>query len=115
MSRPEVFAGLASRGADRAVVQFSGGNDEGGPDSIALYKGEEEICALSTWPSREEVEDAPADARLVDALSEPVFQEYGTFAGDFDVTGEVIWDVAERTVRMVKDERADYEHSEAWL
>jgi hypothetical protein len=116
MTRPEVFAELASRGADRAVVEFSGGNDEGGPDSITLYGGEAPVCTLSVWPyERDATSEKKADARLADALSDPVFEAYGTFAGDFDVTGEVIWDVEEKTVQMIRDERSDYEHSEDYL
>jgi hypothetical protein len=115
MSRTEVFAELASRGADRAVVQFSGGNDEGGPDSIMLYRGEDEMHTLYAWPCEPNTASTKADADLTDALSDPVFEEYGTFAGDFDVTGEVIWDVEGETVQMIRDERSDYEHSEAYL
>lgn len=115
VTRAGVFAELASRGADRAVVQFSGGNDEGGPDSITLYKGEAEMRTLLTWPCEEDAASTKADVRLADALSDPVFEEYGTFAGDFDVTGEVIWEVGEKTVQMIRDERADYEHSESYL
>ena len=55
------------------------------------------------------------DAELADALSDPVFKEYGGFAGDFDVTGEVIWETEGETVKLAKDERANYEHSETYL
>lgn len=114
MTRPEVFAELASRGADRAVVSFSGGNDEGGPDSIALQRGDEEIRTLPTWAGEGDTA-AKADAQLADALSDPIFEEYGTFAGDFDVTGEVIWDLDGETVAMVRDERSEYEHLEDYV
>jgi hypothetical protein len=113
MTRTQVFAELASRGADRALVEFSGGNDEGGPDSIALHRGEAPVCTLSVWPCERDA--TKADARLADALSDPVFEAYGTFAGDFDVTGEVIWDAEAKTVQMIRDERSDYEHSEDYL
>jgi len=116
MTKAEVFAELASRGADRTVVEFSGGNDEGGPDSITLYRGEALLCTLSVWPcERDATSETKADARLADALSDPVFEAYGTFAGDFDVTGEVIWDVEEKAIQMIRDERSDYEHSEDYL
>ena len=116
MTKEQVFAELASRGADRAVVEFSGGNDEGGPDSITLHHGETTLCTLSAWPCAQDATDGEAaDVRLADALSAPVFDVYHTFAGDFDVTGEVIWNVEDATVRMIRDERADYEHSETWL
>ena len=116
MTRQQVFAALSSRGASRAVVEFSGGNDEGGPDAITLFAGQDPLCTLPAWPPGGEVTATEkADAELADALSDPVFEQYGTFAGDFDVTGEVIWDVQERTVQMIRDERSDYEHSEAYL
>jgi hypothetical protein len=72
MTRVQVFAELAARGADRALVAFSGGNDEGGADSIALYVGEAEIRELPAWPSRGDSDQEQADDRLVDALSFPV-------------------------------------------
>jgi len=116
MSRAEAFAELASRGADRALVEFSGGNDEGGPDSITLYDGDAPVCTLPAWPCGPDATAAQkADARFADALSDPVFEAYGTFAGDFDVTGEVIWDAEDKTVQMIRDERSDYQHSEDYL
>jgi hypothetical protein len=116
MTRTEVFAELARRGADRALVEFSGGNDEGGPDAITLCKGEALVSTLSAWPcERNATTDQEADARLADALSGPVFEVYGTFAGDFDVTGEVIWDSEEKTVQMIRGERSEYEQSEDYV
>jgi hypothetical protein len=113
LDRPGVFAALKRLGADRAVVQFSGGNDEGGPDSITLLTGENVLRTLPTWWQGGE-EDAQLIA-LSDALSAPVFEAYGTFAGDFEVSGEVIWDVAGRTVQMIRDERSEFEHFEELL
>lgn len=114
-TRADAFAELANRGADRAVVEFSGGNDEGGPDSITLYAGEDALTTLPAWYDGEDDPKEQSNARLAAALSDPVFEQYGTFAGDFDVTGEVIWDVAAKTVQMIRDERSDYEHSEDYL
>jgi hypothetical protein len=113
LDRAGAFATLTRLGADRAVVEFSGGNDEGGPDTITLFKGEDALRTLPTWWQ-------PGDAEkdlvaLSDALSDPVFEAYGTFAGDFDVTGEVIWDVPAKTVQMIRDERSDYQHLEELL
>jgi hypothetical protein len=112
MSRGEAFAELAARGADRVVVEFSGGNDEGGTDAITLYTGETAIGTLPSWYDADDSPEGLVDGRLASALSAPVFDRYRTFAGDFDVHGEVIWDVAARKVRMVKEERASYEYSE---
>ena len=38
--------------------------------------------------------------RLAEALSQPVYDEYGGFAGEFEVEGRVIWDVSKATVSM---------------
>ncbi len=116
MTRSQVFAELIARGVDAAVVEFSGGNDEGGADSITLYRGDEPTCALLAWPEaggNASVDEA--DGRLGDALSHPIFEAYGSFAGDFDVTGEVVWDVERRTVAMIRDERSQNGHFEDYL
>ena len=113
LDRDGAFAALERLDADRAVVEFSGGNDEGGPDTITFFKGDQTVRTLPPW-----WQAGDADEHLVplsDALSDPVFEAYGTFAGDFDVTGEVIWDVPAKTVQMIRDERSEYEHFEAWL
>jgi hypothetical protein len=117
MSRTAVFTTLRSRGADRAVVVFSGGGDEGGADSITLYAGEEGLSPLSldTYVSETPQGSVNPDVELADALSDPVNKEYGGFAGDFDVMGEVVWETDDETVKLVKDERASYEHSEVYL
>jgi hypothetical protein len=78
LDRRSVFAALEALGADRALVEFSGGNDEGGPDSIALLRGEETLRTLPLpWHSAEEDKDLVV---LADALSGPVFEVYGTLA-----------------------------------
>jgi hypothetical protein len=113
LDRAGVFAALARLDTDRAVVEFSGGNDEGGPDTITLFNGEETVRTLPTWW---QAGDADEDLiALADAVSDPVFEAYGTFAGDFDVTGEVIWDAQTKTVQMIRDERSEYEHSEDYI
>jgi len=114
MSRTAVFTALRLRGADRAVVAFSGGGDEGGADSITLYAGEQELSQLSLYTHFGEAPVNP-DVELADALSDPVNKEYGSFDGDFDVEGEVIWETEGETVMLVKDERESYEHSEVYL
>ncbi len=113
LGRADAFAALERLGADRAVVEFSGGNDEGGPDTITLFNGEETLRTLPTsWQAGDDKQHLVA---VSDALSEPVFEAYGTFAGDFDVTGEVIWDVQSKSVQMIRDERSGYDHFEELL
>jgi hypothetical protein len=113
LDRSGAFQALARLGADRAVVEFSGGNDEGGADAITLFRREDVLRTLPTaWQGSDPEKHL---VPLSDALSDPVFEAYGTFAGDFDVTGEVIWDVPAKTVQMVRDERSEYEHIEESL
>ncbi|HEX3509831.1 MAG TPA: hypothetical protein VHT27_01905 [Solirubrobacteraceae bacterium] len=114
ITREQAFTRLRALGADQAVVEFSGGNDEGGADSIVLRRAGETLRELPSWPEPP-ANCTPSEAQLIDALAAPVYEVYGTFAGDFDVTGEVIWDVSQGTVQMIRDERADYEHSEYYL
>jgi hypothetical protein len=116
LSRDDVFSELARVGAIRAVVEFSGGNDEGGPDRVRLFTADGEltdltVCAQPNEPTPQEA----AEEKLADALSEPIYDRYHTFAGDFEVAGELIWDVIDRTVQMVKDEREDWDHSEEYV
>jgi hypothetical protein len=113
LDRPQAFAALERLGADRAVVEFSGGNDEGGPDMITLFSGGSELRTLPTWWQAGDPEQDLVP--LSDALTAPVFEVYGTFAGDFDVTGEVSWDVQAKTVEMIRDERSEYQHFQELL
>ncbi len=117
MTRAQVFEELASRGADRAVLEFSGGNDEGGPDTITLYKGEGRVGGLSpsAYAGVDSTAAQKAEAELVAWLSQPIYDQYGGFDGDFDVYGELIWDVAKRSVEIVGEERSEYSHFEDLL
>lgn len=114
MTRDEVFAELERRNAARAVVEFSGGNDEGGADRVTLHDEDDvEIAELQedlpcyvyddahkAHVPYEPTDDEEADARLAETLTAPVYDEYSGFAGDFSVEGRVVWDVASRTVSM---------------
>jgi hypothetical protein len=117
MTKQEAMGKLRERGATRAVVEFSGGNDQGGADRICLYNGEEEICEIQEhyphyhfdqekkeWIKVPLPEDEYAEAELCEALTRPVYQTYGTFAGDFDVDGKVVWDVESDEVWMKGEE-----------
>ena len=41
------------------------------------------------------------------ALSQPVYDEYGGFAGEFEVEGRVVWDVPKGTVIMKGSEAGE--------
>lgn len=108
MTRDEAFRELSRRGAVTARVGFSGGNDEGGAESIDLLDAEgKSIGSLDPY----QYEDTP-DSQLADALAKPVEDTYGGFAGDFEVSGTVTWDVRTRKVTMAKSETEWVEHAE---
>lgn len=116
LTREQAFEQLIARGADRAVVQFSGGNDEGGPDHIRLFAGERELPELAVYVSARNPSAAEqAEETLSDVLSRPIYERYGTFAGDFEVAGELTWDVQQRTVLMNREEREEWAHSEEFV
>lgn len=118
MDNAEVFEKLRKMGAARAVVEFSGGNDEGGADGIVLYDaGGEAIGELddvppgTRWDPEEnrfvEVTATPerrAEVDLAETLEAPVYAEFGSFAGDFSVGGRVTWDAQKGTVTMSGEE-----------
>lgn len=62
MERSEVFALLAAKGAAKAVVHFSGGNDEGGVDGIELLDKDGNVETLCTGSAICEVCEAEEDA-----------------------------------------------------
>ena len=109
MNRDQAFAALRQRGVAKAVVSFSGGNDEGGVNDITLLDASGETLQhdLPTYTYGKEGEDVA----LSEALGEPVYDQYGSFSGEFDVDGEVIWGVETREVRMSKEE-TEWVHSE---
>ena len=108
MTRAEVFGRLRELGAVAAVVPFHGGYDEGFTEDITLKDaGGNPVAVIHEdyYGNAEEPFSKGAN-QLAEALSQPVYDEYGGFAGEFEVEGRVIWDVSEATVSM--------EGSEAW-
>lgn len=113
MNEREACAEISRRGYASAVVLFQGGNDEGGPDEI--YYTLTEIDPETNKPRR--VQDSSdwwnSEDDLVSWLANLPSQEYGSFAGDFDVSGTiVITPGAEKPVRWSVDEREEYSHRE---
>lgn len=110
--REQVFQWLKAKNYTKAVVSFSGGGDEGGVDRIELYKSKEgeavevidefEVRAKYSFEGGKytvSVEDGKEnDYYVQQGLSKPVYDKYGSFAGEFQVDGEVIWDVEKETV-----------------
>jgi hypothetical protein len=50
------------------------------------------------------------DEEFASALVEPVDDEYGSFAGDFDCYGIVYWNAITEKVVMEDNIKSDYDH-----
>jgi hypothetical protein len=118
-----VYAALRERGASRAVVVYSGGNDEGHADSIALFVGDSQIALLDEqlpyeWDpvAKRNVpvgtEAQKAEAALAAALCKPIYDRYGSFAGEFHVSGELIWNAVDE--RLEGESNETYESYESF-
>ena len=122
MNKQQVFQALRERGAAKAVVKFSGGNDEGGCEGIEFYDqlgnpaGEmEEHWGDSEWdPVKQKYVEKPLtkEQKLSKALCAPVYDKYYSFAGDFYVYGQVVWDVSAGKVTM--DGTEEVAHGESF-
>jgi hypothetical protein len=86
-------------------VPFSGRAGRGGETGrIGLSRIDgEELVDVEQWTSRDE---------LTFALEAPVWDRYGTFAGQPAIRGDVIWTLADRTVVIV-GRRGDASFEEA--
>ena len=105
VKKEETFNLMRACGITKAIVEFSGGNDEGGPDGICVVRqGAIEESDLPLYYMRQG--DTPSrEEELADLLARPVYAEYGSFAGEFYVDGRVVWDLEKRTVRMTGAEQ----------
>lgn len=125
---------LRDRGVAKVVIQFSGGNDEGGADGVDFLDADgnkvegidngAHVYENETWDSvnrryvsqgwivsaynraegryedREATADEIAIAKLTSILEAPIYDRYGSFAGEFHAYGTVTWDVAAGTHEM---------------
>ena len=91
-------------GAVKADVRFSGGHDEGGADYIEIQLGDGEVKTLYeyNWGEKKQTDE---ETELAVALAAPIYSEYGSFAGEFSVCGNVNWIVITRKVVMDGEEQ----------
>ncbi len=89
-----VWEELERRGTTMAVVPFSGRDGQGGTtETIRLSRIEGGAPVdVERWSSRDE---------LAYALEAPVWDRFGSFAGQPFICGEVIWAGEDRTVVIV--------------
>lgn len=113
MPRTEVFNRLTAMDIQRVEVEYSGGGDEGGVDTLTYYKNDGTFYTEEEryYPDEEyniqtgEYEPLPPpddieEILLNRALCEPVYDKYYSFAGDFYVSGKVVWNVKDKKVIM---------------
>ena len=90
-----------------ATVPFEGGNDEGFIEASQLemesgekrevkvaYKEWNHKLRCHEWPNGEEPSElVRRESRLAELLSYPINSHYGSFAGEFSVDGNFVWNV----------------------
>jgi hypothetical protein len=155
-NKPATFAAMKRAGIAKAVVHFSGGNDEGGADEIRLTHGDGSESTLDgyggahkahggSWEKYEDDTPVPAGewivladgqeqlmyqhrryrkatdaerdlAELRTLLTAPVYDRYGSFAGEFYVDGLLTWNAETEKLVMGYDEEVPVsEHHEETL
>ena len=81
-----IFDELKKKNVSKAIVHFDGGNDDGGVSSIEFLSKDGSVIDLSE------------DAKIEEELGNPIYTRYGSFAGEFHVSGELIYDVDKKEV-----------------
>lgn len=118
-TKERVFSLLRARGAVKAVLQYSGGNDEGEVESIQLHvpagkspEGADVTAYVDlpvSWRAKE------GDKELATLLEQPIDDRYGSWAGDFSAYGTLTWDVTAGTVVMDDYQQSGYDYEqEEW-
>jgi hypothetical protein len=99
-----VWQELERRGASIASVPFSGRAVRGGrTDRIVLSRLDgDALIDVESWTCRDE---------LCDALEAPLWDRFGSFAGQLPITGTVVWLTAERRV-VIEGRRGDQRFEE---
>lgn len=128
---------LRSAGVATVTVEFSGGNDEGGADGIDYFDAEGNALIVAgshaynesgsrydpdtgkfvQSPARWVVYETgtkrdatPAEielAQVATVLEHPIYDRWGSFAGEFYVHGTLTWDVAAGTYKLSGQETVE--------
>ena len=110
----KIFDMITKMGFIGGTVIFTGGNDEGGVESIMLRTNDSEKELKESEGARtiydqqlkkyRKLGDETEEDILYELMSKPVYDEYGSFAGEFYVSGEIYFDCEKRTVLMTGNE-----------
>ena len=120
------FYKLRKSGIAQAIVHYSGGNDDGGSEGITTimedgttgeikehYLRGEYIVGKGYVTPNDYPEEVREEAHLADILVAPVYRLWGTFAGDFYVSGEVTWDTKTEKITVNQDyQEPSHSHQE---
>ena len=104
MSNNEIFAELEKQNIVTVTIEFSGGGDEGGCESIiAIDEDGKEVTwdeSYGTYNSVTHSYDYTPEEKLRSSLCQPVYQKYGGFAFEGSVHGTLTWNVKDKIVRI---------------
>lgn len=130
------FTLMRKLGIVRAEVEYSGGNDDGGVNDIRIFRGpgadDPNGVDDTTGEQLEEYSEGELEYnvrtdrwkpktpktltdqdRLAQQLCAPVYEEWGSFAGEFYVSGKLVFDAATQKVTKGQDvETPSSEYSE---
>lgn len=129
MDKQKVWDAMQAKGVSKIVAYFSGGNDEGGVNNYDMLDAKGKTIKIpeenkkdpnyvrDTYPfTREEFfghdEYWPKQGSIAHIVEQPIDMEYGSFAGDFSVSGACVWDLATKKVTMSGEIRSDYDSFE---
>lgn len=128
--KKQVIAAFKQRGIDGAEIEFSGGNDEGGPDSRYFYRisdGEREEVKVGgrhhsgefvdgKWQERTLTPEQVADNEFLNLIDDPIYRRWGSFAGEFQVYGVLRYNVNDLDNWCVLSfDESSYDHYEMSL
>jgi hypothetical protein len=111
-AKPQLIDLLRERGAQRAVIAYDGGHDEGWITELFFSsdpgEGEPDPAASTVIDPDTAYEDFESpDGRLLEAAEAVVSDKWGSFAGEFEVKGRLLVDVA--TGRVVRSDSISVE------
>ena len=107
---------LKAVGVSRVNLRFYGGHDSGDVEEVTVeidepgitfqydeLFGDHDIGYTKTDDERPHG-FTQSRIRLKDALADPIWSRYGSFAGDFSVSGNLVYDCVKGTVEMSGEE-----------
>lgn len=111
--RDDILSQLATCQVETVVVEFSGGNDNGGPENLIFIFTNGKTQHVD--PSSKNAGDF-LPAGVMDWLCDLPSERYGSFAGEYHVTGQVEVNVKKNTITIKGTETVeDYKSFEEAL